>query len=149
MKSQYDVGHGFRLNEKPFFVTLRPIILEYFEHNLRYEKKLPIYVIDNEYASVPSRTFAERNREALEDAAKHSPNLYAEIAKLALGRWSDFKPDVVLDAIQKVNRREAGSQVTLLGLLGMMYRYMNDPKFPAKLKTAAGGMRAEFPLLAG
>ncbi|MBE0696413.1 MAG: hypothetical protein IH586_05770, partial [Anaerolineaceae bacterium] len=75
-----------------------------------------------------------RNREALEDAAKYSSNLYAEISKLGLGRWSDFKPDVVMDEIQKINRREYGSQVSLVGLLGMAYRYMNDPKFPPNLK---------------
>lgn len=130
----FDVGHGFRLKEKSFFVNLQPVILEFFDHNLRYEKKFPIYVIDNAYANVPTGTFAERNREALEDATKHSTNLYGEIAKMALGRWTDFNADLVLDHIQKVNRREAGSEVTLLGLLGILYRYARDTNFSEKLK---------------
>lgn len=129
----YDAGHTYRINERPLYVVLRPILLEYFEHNLRYEKRLPIYVIDNAYASTPTGTFGERNREALEDAVKHT-TLYAEIAKLTLGRWKDFKADLVLDSIQKINRREAGSAAALLGLLGMMYRSMNDPQFPEQLK---------------
>jgi hypothetical protein len=129
----YDAGHTFRLNERPLYVVLRPILIEYFEHNLRYEKKLPIYVIDNEYATTPSGSLGERNREALEDAVKHN-SLFAEAAKLKLGRWDDFKPDVVLESIQKVNRREVGSEALLMGLLGIMYRAMNDPKFPERLK---------------
>jgi hypothetical protein len=129
-----DVGHTFRIKERQLFVVLRPILLEYFDHNLRYEKKFPIYVTDNTYTSNPTGTFADRNREALQDATKHNNNLYAEIAKLSLGRWSEFKPDLVMETIQRVNRREVDSEVHLLGLLGIIYRYMNDPHFPERLK---------------
>jgi len=131
----HDVGHTYRLNERPYYVALRPILLEYFDHNLRYEKKLPIHVLDNAYASTPAGTLGERNREALEDAAKHA-NLYAEIAKLTLGRWQDFKPAAVLDAVQRVNRREADSPALLVGLLGLMQRWMNDARFAEPLKKA-------------
>jgi hypothetical protein len=129
-----DIGHTFRLFERPFYVVLKAPLLEYVEHGLRYQRRMPLYVIDNAYASTPYKTFTERNREALEDATKHSTNLYGEIAKLGLGHWADFKPDLVMEHIERVNRREDGSDVHLVGLLGMMYRYMNAPDFPGKLK---------------
>ena len=130
----HDVGHTYRIKERPMYVVVRPILLEYFDHNLRYEKKFPIYITDHAYASTPTGTFEQRNREALEDATKHASNLYAEIAKLGLGRWAEFKPDLVMDRVEAINRREAGSHVDLLGLLSIMYRYMDQSKFPEKLK---------------
>lgn len=129
-----DIGHTFRLFEKPFYVVLRAPLREYVEHNLRYQRKMPLYVIDNAYSSTPYKTFAERNREALEDATKHSANLYAEIAKLELGRRADFKPDLVMEHIERINRREEDSDIYLAGLLGMMCRYMNTQDFPEKIK---------------
>jgi hypothetical protein len=129
-----DVGHGFHLRERAFFLTIQPVILEYFEHNLRYEKQLPIHVLDTPYASTPAGTFEQRLGEALQAAAKHETHLFAQIANLALGRWTDFKAEVLLEEMQKVNRREAGSQVSLLGLLGIAYRYMNAEQFPESLK---------------
>jgi hypothetical protein len=129
-----DIGHGFRLKERPYFVSLRAILLEYVEHNLRYEKKFPLYVTDNAYSSVPTGDFAGRNREALEDAAKYTDHLFGVIAGLALGGWADFKPDLVLEHVQQANRREAGSETTVLGLLGLLYRYGSDPRFPEALR---------------
>jgi len=133
-KKPHDVGHTYRIKERALFVALRPVLLEYFDHNLRYEKRFPIHVLDNAYSEYPYGTLADRTRDALENACNHEGDLFAEIAKLRLGRWVDFLPAQVERHIQRVNRREAGSESEMMGLLGILYRFSADEKFPADLK---------------
>lgn len=139
-----DVGHTYRLYERPFFVVLKANGREYFEENLRYERRLPIHVLDNAYSSVPYATFNARHREALEDAVKHESNLFAEAAKLQLERWSEFKPDQMLEAVRKVNHREVDSPLLLVGLLGMLARYGDLVAFPEALKAPVAECALNF-----
>jgi hypothetical protein len=128
-----DIGHGYRLFERQFWVTLRATGREYFNQDLRYERRLPLYVLDNAYSASASGSIASRRKEALEDAAKRN-SLFAEIAKLELDNWEGFDPRVVEDVIARVNRRETYSDVDMVGLLGMMLRSMDELAFPEKLK---------------
>jgi hypothetical protein len=82
----------------------------------------------------PYGTYHERRLEALSDAARRKGDLYAEIAKMALDRWSRVQTNVIMQAIGRVERREAGSHLDLLGLLSIAQRYANHESFPAEPK---------------
>jgi hypothetical protein len=125
-----DVGHGFRLYERPFWLALRPTGREFFEQNIRYTKRLPIHILDNKYSETLYGSPYERRQEALIDAAKHGNNLFAALACMELGRWDDLLPETVVNAIEQVSRQERDSERLLLGLLVMLYRFANNPNFP-------------------
>ena len=129
-----DVGHTFRLLERPYFVTLEAPLKEFFEQDLRYRRKLPIHVLDNAYSSIPYKNLPQRRLEALEEAAKFEPDLFAEIAKMELNRWSDVNPKVILASVNQVKQRYNDSDILLVGLLGILYRYQHNPSFPDNLK---------------
>jgi hypothetical protein len=125
-----DVGHNFRLKERPYFVSLTAPLKEYFEHNLRYTRNLPIHVLDDAYSSTPYKNIAQRRLEALKSATKYESNLFAEIAKMELGQWSDLNPRLIMESVDQVNRRNNDSDILLIGLLGIAFRYMDNPSFP-------------------
>jgi hypothetical protein len=128
-----DVGHTFRLLERPYFVTLEAPLKEFFEQNLRYRRKLPIHVLDNTYSSTPYEDLPHRRLEALKEAAKFDHNLFAEIAKMEVERWADVNPNVILDSANQVKLRRNDSDILLVGLLGILYRYQDNPSFPLNL----------------
>jgi hypothetical protein len=132
-----DVGHTFRLYERPYNVTLRAPGKEYWDQSLRYELNLPIYVLDNAYSTEPSGSLPARRDEALADAAKREGSLYAEMAKMATEKWSDLNPGVFDAAIADINSRAEGYDLELLALVGIAYRYFDSESFPAGLKAAA------------
>lgn len=129
-----DVGHIGRLRERPYYVVLEAPLKEYFEQNLHYSRKLPVHVLDHAYSSAPYKNLAQRRLEALEDAIKHEANLFAEIAKMELNRWSDLNPALILESVSRVNGRLNDSDILLLGLLGILYGYKDNPSFPENLK---------------
>jgi hypothetical protein len=133
-KNPLDIGHGYRLFERPFQVVLKAPGKEYFEQGLLYQRGMPLHVLDNTYSEMPYASYAERRTEALEDALKHETNLFGEIAKLELGKWQELKIKLVLEAIDRVNRNENGSLTLLMGLLLIAARFMPKPEFSEKLK---------------
>lgn len=130
----FDVGHFGRLRERPYFVTLEAPLKEFFEHNLRYQRALPIHVLDEAYSSTPYHDLAQRRLEALESATKFEDNLFSEIAKMELNRWSDLNPSLMGQAIDQVNQRKDDSDILLVGLMGVLYRYKDNPAFPKNLE---------------
>ena len=133
---QLNVGHDFRIWQGPFHVVLRPRSEEYYPpHNVRYQWDLPFYILDTEYVDEPYGTYETRSREALTYAATQEDNVYGQIARMALGMWDEVDLDVILDSIAAINDRGDCSDFYLVGLLGVMYRYMDEPDFPAALKA--------------
>jgi hypothetical protein len=49
---------------------------------------------------------------------------------MQIGLWKRFKPEVLLQAIQGINKREDCSDFNLVGLLGVMHRYADSESFP-------------------
>jgi hypothetical protein len=129
-----DLGHLARLWEEAYDVVLRARAVEYYNYDMRYERRMPIHVLDNAFSASLYGTLAERCTEALDHATKRGRNVYAEIAKMALGRWDDLDRDRVMEAIQGINRRGDCSDFYLVGLLGAMYRYASQDSFPDELK---------------
>ncbi len=130
-----DIGHGFRIWQGPYRAVLRAIWQEYAFWNVRYQWDMPFYILDNAYTETPYGTVEERSREALNYAVTQKDNLYAEIAKFELGKWTEVDQSVILKAIASINARADCSDFDLVGLLGVMYRYMDNPAFPAELKA--------------
>jgi len=130
-----DIGHGFRIWQAPFRVVLRAVSQEYAFWDVRYQWDMPFYILDNAYSETPYGTLEERSLEALIYAATQKDNLYAEIAKFELGKWEDVDQDVILQAVARINARGDCSDFDLVGLLGMMYRYMDRDEFPTDLKA--------------
>ena len=125
---------AYQVPEGPYRVVLMPRLKEYHERNMRITRRMPLYAVRNRYSQAPYGTYEERRLEALEDAARREQNVYSEIAKMALGRWSEVKVDAVMTAIERINRREDCSDFYLVGLLGMLHRYGADPSFPAAIR---------------
>lgn len=130
-----DIGHGFRIWQGPYRVVLRAVPQEYYEWDVRYQWDIPFYILDHGYAETPYGTYQERNREALAYAATQKGDLYAEIAKFELRQWGEIDLDVIHKAIASINARGDCSDFYLVGLLGVMYRYMDEAQFPDELKT--------------
>jgi hypothetical protein len=122
--------------EGAFDIFLFPSLTEYYEGNLRIERKIALTSTKNKYSDSLYGTFDERRAEALLDATKRDAtrNVFSEIAKMALGAWADVKTQVILQTIEGINQRKDCSDFYLVGLLGMLMRYGNDPDFPASLK---------------
>ncbi len=129
-----DVGQEYRLFERAFWVVVKAMGMEYFEQNLRYERSMPIYVLDNAYTSVPYGEFNERHAEALQDATKYEADIFAEMAKMELDQWDKVDPKSVMRAIEKVDRREFDSQLILVGLLAMLYRFNQVQSFQERFQ---------------
>ena len=126
----------FQVPEGPSHVVLMPTLEEYYEGNLRLERKIALTTLRNKYSESYYGTFDERRVEALTDAAQQNAerNVFSEIAKMALGYWADVKTDVILKTIEGINQRQDCSDFYLVGLLGMMHRYGGNPSFPVALK---------------
>lgn len=136
-----DVGHPFRIFERPYRLVLRAPNKEYFDMGLRYQREIPIYVIDNAYSDETYGGYGSRRTAALEDAARRSDDLFAEIAKMALGEWEDVDWKVVSASCESVSASEWNSEAQLLGLLGIFRRYAEEdalhPEVKDKIHQAA------------
>jgi hypothetical protein len=131
-----DIGHTVRLNERPYRIVLKAPGREYYEMGLRYQRSLPLHVLDLKYSDTPYGTFQTRRAEALKDAAKHEKEVFGVIAMMELERWSEISPKVLEEGIAKINRREAGSEALLVGLLSALCRYGDKAEFPETLKVS-------------
>lgn len=143
--SSVDIGHPQRIFERPMWVVLRAPGKEYYEQNLRYERRLPVYIMDNEFSGSPYGTLPARRVEALEDAARRSGNLFAEIAKMALDRWDTLDLAVIRASMECASRQEVGSVVQVAGLLSILYRFADHPSFPVEIKESLEACCCAYP----
>jgi len=134
-----NLGKAYQFPEGSYQVVLMPTLPEYYEHGLRIRHSIDVAIATNQYSTESYGTYAERQNEALTDAAKRSDDLYAEIAKIALGRWPQVKTSVIENAIQRIEQATAlpdqPPHWELIGLLGLYYRYRTNPAMPAALRA--------------
>jgi hypothetical protein len=129
------VCKGFQVPDGPYQLVLMPRHEEYYVKNVRVTRAIPLTVLKNEYSQAPYGSYEQRRQEALADAAWREDGLYSEIAKLELERWAEVKPAAVLASLEGINRRADCSDFYMVGLLGMMHRYMDEPGFPEELRA--------------
>ncbi len=128
------LGLTHQFPDRPFEVLVIPPPHIYHEQGMRIRRTIPLTMFHSEYSTAAYNTYDQRRSAALKHAATQANNLYAEIAKMALNRWADVDDNVILAAIDGINRRRDCSDFYLIGLLGMMYRYMDKFTFPSALK---------------
>jgi hypothetical protein len=129
-----NVGQPARLRQGQYHVVLMPRPEEFYSAGVRYQRRLPIQILDHAHSDLPYATYEERRREALEDAVRQEHGLYSEIAKYGLGRGASADAGVMMEAIEGINQREDCSDFYLVGLLGVMYRYLGSALFPPQLR---------------
>ncbi|MGD0003556.1 MAG: hypothetical protein ABSE06_04930 [Anaerolineaceae bacterium] len=122
LQNPYEIPPG------PYRIFMMPLPLEYYDHNLRITREVSLWSLGrSKYSANPYGTYAERRQEALTSATYWS-GLFAEIAKMALDRWSAVEPDVIRQATT------SGKPQELVGLLGMLSRFGSHPQFPQELR---------------
>ena len=129
------LGYSSQVKEGPYRILLTPKPDELYKDNTRIQREIPIWCSGLCHSSSqPYGTFPERRQEALNFAVRQPDNLFAEIAKMEIARWSTVMPEVITQAIAEVKDRQAVSRAELLGLLGMQLRFGSQPEFPEALK---------------
>jgi len=121
----------------PYRVRMMPLPSEFYESNMRITQELPLWCLGRQkHSDVSYGTYAERCQEALnaaslwtDQALDSTMRMFAQIAKIALGKWSAVDTDLILGALPAID------SVELLGLLGMLYRFSDQPQFLEALQS--------------
>lgn len=137
-------GSVYQFPEGVYEILLMPKPEEYYVQDMRVQRRLLLRIANNRYSQAVYGTWAERRDEALQDAARRNVNVFSEIAKMALGQWSKLRMDVIAEAIENINRRADCSDFYLVGLLGMLMRYADDPSFPKELEFTLADCMMNF-----
>ncbi|MEZ4710699.1 MAG: hypothetical protein R3A44_26110 [Caldilineaceae bacterium] len=133
------LGRAYQFPEGLYHIVLMPDPEAYYVHNLRVQRVLECRVVHNQYATQPAaantpEAYAARRLEALRDAAHRESGLFSQIAKMALGWWDQVNCAPILAQIESINARSDCSDFYLVGLLGMIYRFWDEPNFPDELR---------------
>lgn len=111
----------------PYRILIMPLAWEYYERDLRVTREINLWSLGrSRYSATPYGTYEERCREALISASQGT-GLFAEIAKMALGQWTAVEVKSILQTIRNTGSSE------LLGILGMLQRFGDQPQFPGEL----------------
>ncbi|HET9221153.1 MAG TPA: hypothetical protein VFO07_01550, partial [Roseiflexaceae bacterium] len=125
---------GVQLPDGAYRVLLMPQPEEYYIGDVRVTREIPFWVQKNAYSEGPYGTYEQRRREALEDATTREGNIFCEIAKMELGQWQGLKIAAIEQTIKGIDQRADCSDFYMVGLLGMLHRYLDDEAFPQELK---------------
>jgi hypothetical protein len=131
--AQATLGAAYQFPDGAYDLFLMPRPQEYYGGSMRVERKIRCWITRNRFSEAPYGDFEQRRAEALLDAAHRDVNVFCEIAKMALGAWRDVKLTAIQATIEGVTRRGDCSDFHLVGLLGMLYRFGDDPSFPEEL----------------
>jgi hypothetical protein len=134
--AKVDFGEATQFPDGEYEVLLLPQFEEYYVHNMRVQRRLPLQIRNGKWSTLYYGSHAERRQEALEDAARRSGELYAEIAKSALGEWDALRHEVIEQALAQVSQRSFGYEMALLALMGWVARMGDLPDFPQEVAWA-------------
>jgi hypothetical protein len=143
---QLHIATGAGLNEGPYHAFIMPRAWEYYDSQIRISKTIGIWNMGrNRFSAFPYATLEERSREALVNAAAREGGVFPAIAKIALGTWNDSEEKDFSTEIEKVSRHPYGSEVALLGLVGLAARFGSRPDFPQAVKKLIKDCAMHFP----
>lgn len=97
-------------------------------------RELKLYIFKDVFSQAPYGTYEGRRLEVLNQTVQRSSDIYAEIAKMELGRWKEINLEVIKTLIDGINRRKDVSDFDMLDLLSILIRYSSNPSFPPQLK---------------
>ncbi|MFN8635754.1 MAG: hypothetical protein U0893_18050 [Chloroflexota bacterium] len=114
-----ELGYALSLPSGPLRVTLMPSPDEVYLHDTRVTHELPFWSMGRQrYVSVPTDSdLATRRGEALLAVAEHADSVYGQIARMALGVWSDVEAGVLMRACERLDA------AMLVALVGMLHRF--------------------------
>lgn len=130
--SEQALGDVAQYPEGSYSLVLMPHPTAYYEHKLRITRAIPITILKNQYTSIPDASAEKRRHEALTDAARRD-SFYGQIARMQLGDWEAIKWPVVEETIVGIEERRDCSDFYLVGLLGALIRYADNPAFPPSM----------------
>ena len=129
------LGTAVTFPDGEYQVVMMPRPTEYYEGQMRVKRSIPLRILRNRYSSVPYGTYEERKVQALQDAAARTgTNVFAEIAKMAIGHVARLDVSQILKSIEGINSRADCSDFFLAGLIGMKMRFEENPNFPEEIK---------------
>ena len=132
---RFPIIHVYQFPIGVYHLVMMPRATEYYEGDMRITRTLRVWGLgNNRYHDAPYGTYDARRREALLAAARLEANVFSEIAKMAVGWWSLVDNNAILKAIDGINQRRDCSDFYLVGLLGMLYRFGDDSKFPDDIR---------------
>jgi len=127
------ITNAYQLTGGRYGIRLLPRVYEYYELNMRIKKEMPVWTVGNAaYSAEPYGTYAGRRIEALSKGSEQN-NLFGEIAKMTAGRMKRVEEKNIREALERVKAQQAGSELDLAGLLGMVYRFSGLVDFPADI----------------
>ncbi|MBI3959800.1 MAG: hypothetical protein HY328_13400 [Chloroflexi bacterium] len=133
-RERVNLGISYQFPADVYEVLLFPHPTAYYEQGLRVERRLELRIVGNhKYSTERYGTYPERREEALKEAARRGVNVFSEIAKMELGWWDLIDQKPILETIEMANRRADCSDFYLVGLLGMVGRYVETPGFPQEI----------------
>ncbi len=134
--AKVDFGEARQYPDGDYEVLLQPQFEEYYVQDMRVQHRLPLRIANAKWSNLYYGAPEARRHEALTEAAKCKGQLYAEIAKAALGQWSNVRRDVVEQALALIQKRAVGCERDLLAVLGLSARFRDLPDFPDDLGWA-------------
>ncbi|HEU5103543.1 MAG TPA: hypothetical protein VFU22_31220 [Roseiflexaceae bacterium] len=127
------MGKAYEYQDGAHQIVLMPPPEEYYEHGMRVSRAIGLQILKNSYSETPYGTYAQRRHETLADAAERA-GLFAQIARMELGQWPRIDLAVIQQTIDGINARADCSDFVMVGVLGVLHRYLDDPAFPQELK---------------
>lgn len=120
----------------PLRLRFQPVTKLYYDEDLRVLRYLPVWGTGLQtYSGTLYGTHPGRRLEALQHAVR-AKDLFAQIASMALRQWGLVEEAVLLGAVDNVNRYTADAPLMLVALLGMVYRWGDQPDFPESVIEA-------------
>jgi hypothetical protein len=135
---------GMQLPPGPMQAVLMPPPGRFYNEKFRARRIMPFWVATRPYALEPSGSADERLVELMQEAARGDDPLYAEVAKMALGWWTQVKPGAIQGTLERIGRVEIGCLPDLLGVLGMRRRMSGYAQFPSALLPAIDARLLDF-----
>ncbi|MFN8446780.1 MAG: hypothetical protein U0175_38660 [Caldilineaceae bacterium] len=133
--SQLNLGKAYMRPDGEYELLLMPLPQEYYEQGMKISHHIPFTIVNSKFDELGEGTYEERREQALKDAARREVNIYSEIAKIELGWWDLVKTKPFETIIASINQRADCSDFYLVGLLGLLLRYGDDPNFPPELRA--------------
>jgi hypothetical protein len=116
----------------PFQIFVMPRAWEYYESHIRITRRLNLWSVGRQrFSTTPYGYPEERKREALLFATTVENNLFAEIAKISLGKLNDLETKVINQSFENILLRRAGCEMELLGFLGALARFSESQEIPS------------------
>ncbi len=145
-----DMGTARRAPEGACELQLMPGPEEYAIGGMRMRRRLHLHVSKNRFSDQPAElgAYPQRRIEALLDATRRQDNLYCEVARMALERWSQVRVAAVQQTITDLMEDAADGACTVVGLLGMLARYGENSSFPVEFRRALAEQACRFPFWA-